>query len=217
MTIEESVNDRIYFLMRHNEVTNAFVHTLQFGNYTGESLATEVGRILRLVDPNVVVSFIKSQGRLQIIMSSGHALKILSDEELANPTFKSQWQTYNPNGDYDINDPRSCNEVLKTTIKPLDVAFTSELLQLQPFHTCYLHSNLTTFDSMDAAGRRSIIARIPISVAFGYVNHWEGALESLWFDVSEMTFRNLQFSLQTARGRSLNLHGTHMSIHLVFD
>jgi hypothetical protein len=83
MTIEEGVNDRIYFLMRHNEITNAFVYTLQFGNYTGESLATEIGRIFRQVDPNVVTSFIKSQGRLQIIMSSGHAINILSDEELA--------------------------------------------------------------------------------------------------------------------------------------
>ena len=99
----------------------------------------------------------------------------------------------------------------------MDQAFLSELLQLQPFHTTYLHSNLTTYDSMDSVGRRSIVARIPIGVAFGYVNHWEAALESLWFDDSEITFRNLSFSLQTARGRPLNLHGTHMSLHLVFD
>ena len=45
--------------------------------------------------------------------------------------------------------------------------------------------NLKSYDSMDSVGRRSIVARIPVSVAFGYVNHWEGALDSLWFDVSE--------------------------------
>ena len=42
-------------------------------------------------------------------------------------------------------------------------------------------------------------------------------MESLWFDVSEMTFRNLTFSLQTARGTVVPLHGTHLSIHLIFD
>ena len=70
---------------------------------------------------------------------------------------------------------------------------------------------------MDSVGRRSIVARIPIMVQFGYVNHWEGSMESLWYDVSEMTFRTLTFSLQTARGTVVLLHGTHLSIHMILD
>ena len=102
-------------------------------------------------------------------------------------------------------------------MRGLDTAVVTELIQLQPFHTTYLHSSLTTYDSMDGVGRRSIVARIPVMVQFGYVNHWDGSLDSLWFDVSEMTFRNLSFSLQTARGTPLNLHVAHLSLHLVFD
>ena len=122
-----------------------------------------------------------------------------------------------PTVSYNTDDPKSVNEVLKTQVKNFDTAVVTELVQLQPFHTLYLHSNLTTYDSVDSIGRRSIVARDPVSVAFGYVNHWEGSMESLWFDVSETTFRNLTVSLQTARGTVVTLHGTHLSIHLIFD
>ena len=189
--IEEGVNDRLYCAIRHGDVIGGYAFPLFQGNYGGEQLALEIGTKIKQVDSAAQVSYIKSQGRLQIVMSSGFQIKIISDEELSNPTFRAAWQTYTPTTEYDINDPRSVNEVLKTQVRGLDTAVITELIQLQPFHTTYLHSNLTTYDSMDGVGRRSIVARIPVMVQFGYVNHWEGALDALWFDVSEMTFRNL--------------------------
>ena len=163
------------------------------------------------------VSYIKNLGKLRIIMSPGFSIKIISDEELIDPNFQTFWRSLTPTEPYDQNDPRSVNEVLKVQRGELNPVFTSELIQLQPFHTLYLHSNLTTYDSMDVTGRRSIVARIPLLVQFGYVNHWEPSLEAGWFDVSEMTFRNLSFSLRNARGTVVPLHGTHMSSHLIFD
>jgi hypothetical protein len=71
---------------------------------------------------------------------------------------------------------------------------------------------------MDSIGRRSIVARIPVTQQFGYINHFLGPyLEAGWYDVSEMTFRNLKFSLRNARGMVVPLHGSHMSIHLILD
>ena len=99
-------------------------------------------------------------------MSSGYQIKIIADQELTNPGFLTVWQSYTPTALYDINDPKSVNEVLKTQVKNFDTAVITELIQLQPFHTLYLHSNLTTYDSMDSVGRRSIVARIPIMVQF---------------------------------------------------
>jgi len=127
------------------------------------------------------------------------------------------WQTYTPTEVYDRNDPKSVNEVLKTQPADFETAFLSDLVQLQPFHTLYLHSKLTTYDSMDSIGRRSVVKRIPIMVQFGYVNHYEQSIEASWIDVSEVTFRNLRVSLQTARGTVAPLHGTHVSIHFIFD
>ena len=94
----------------------------------------------------------------------------------------------------------------------------SELIQLQPFNTLYLHSNLTTYDGIDTIGRAGIIARIPIEKTCGFVNHFAGPyLEQGWFDVSNLSFRNLRFSLRNARGAVVPLHGAHVSIHLLFD
>jgi len=216
-TIEEGVNDRLYCAIRHGDVIGGYAFPLFQGNYGGEQLALEFGSKIKHVDSGSQVAYIKSQGRLQIVMSSAYQINIVSDEELSSPTFRTLRQTYAPTAEYNIDDPRSVNEVLKTQLRGFDTAVITELTQLQPFHTTYLHSNLTTYDSMDSVGRRSIIARIPVMVQFGYVNHWEGSMDALWFDVSEMTFRNLSCSLQTARGTPLDLHGTHLSLPLVFD
>ena len=50
------------------------------------------------------------------------------------------------------------------------------------------------------------------------MNHFAGPfLEQGWFDVSNMTFRNLRFSPLNARGNVVPLYGAHLSIHLIFD
>jgi hypothetical protein len=61
MTIEEGVSDRLFFLMRHGDNISAHDYPLQFGNYTGEHLALEVGRLLKFVDPNMQILFVKNQ------------------------------------------------------------------------------------------------------------------------------------------------------------
>ena len=49
-------------------------------------------------------------------------------------------------------------------------------------------------------------------------DHFAGPyLEQIWFDVSNLSFRNLRFSLRNARGAVFPLHGAHLSIHLIFD
>ena len=91
MTIEQGVNDELYCLIKHGENIGAYAFQLWFGNYTGEHLALEVASKINPVDPNVQVAYIKSQGRLQIVMSTGFQIKVVSDEELSNPTFRNQW------------------------------------------------------------------------------------------------------------------------------
>ena len=97
-------------------------------------------------------------------------------------------------------------------------SYLSQLIQTQPFHTVYLHSSMSTYDGVDTVGRTGIIARIPIEKQYGFVNHFAGPyLEQGWFDVSNLSFKNLRFSLRNARGAVVPLHGAHLSIHLLFD
>ena len=105
---------------------------------------------------------------------------------------------------YDINDPKS--------------SYMSQLIQAQPLNTVYLHRNMTTYDGIDTIGRNGIIARIPVEKQYGFANHFAGPhLEQGRFDVSNLSFRNLRFSLRNARGAVVPLHGAHRSIHLIFD
>ena len=42
MTIEEGVNDKLYCVIKHGEVSSGYAFPLFFGNYTGEHLALEI-------------------------------------------------------------------------------------------------------------------------------------------------------------------------------
>ena len=42
-------------------------------------------------------------------------------------------------------------------------------------------------------------------------------LEQGWFDVGKLSFRNLRFSLRNSRGAVVPLHGSHLSVHLIFE
>jgi hypothetical protein len=112
----------------------------------------------------------------------------------------------------------SIGEVLRAQPMPAAYSYLSELIQLQPFNVLYLHSSLTTFDGIDSAGRSGIVARIPVEKTYGYVCHFQGPyLEQGWFDVGKLSFRNLRFSLRNSRGQVVPLHGSHLSVHLIFD
>ena len=173
---------------------------------------------LRTVDATAQVTYANKTGRIQIVMSAGHQIKVIPDEELTNPNFQAAWAAYTPTATYDINDPKSLNEVIRAQPAPMASSYLSQLIQTQPFHTVYLHFSMSTYDGVDTVGRTGIIARIPIEKQYGFVNHFAGPyLEQGWFDVSNLSFRNLRFSLRNARGAVFPLHGAHLSIHLIFD
>ena len=108
--------------------------------------------------------------------------------------------------------------MLRAQPTPAASSYLSELIQMQPFNVLYLHSSLTTFDGIDTIGRSGIIARVPVEKTYGYVCHYTGPfLEQGSFDVGKLSFRNLRFSLRNSRGEVVPLHGSHLSIHLIFD
>ena len=110
------------------------------------------------------------------------------------------------------------NEVIRAQPSPMASSYLSELIQTQPFNVVYLHSWLTTYDEIDSIGRSGIIARVPVEKTYGYVCHYTGPfLGQGWFDVGKLSFRNLKFSLRNSRGAVVLLHGSHLSIHLIFD
>ena len=108
------------------------------------------------------------------------------------------------------------NEVIRAQPVPMASSYLSELIQTQPFNVLYLHSSLTTYDGIDTIGRSGIIARVPVEKTYGYICHWSPPIEEEWFEVGRVNFRKLPFSLRNARRAVVPLHGSHLSLHLIF-
>jgi hypothetical protein len=178
-----------------------YAFKLEYGNYGGVELAAEMQAKLRTVDATAQVTYISQTGRIQIVMSTGRQIKVISDEELTDPIFSNTWASYTPTAMYDVFDPKSFNEIIRAEPTPFASSYLSHLIQLQLVNTVFLHSSMSTFDGVDTVGRTGIIARVPVEKQYGFVNHFAGPyLEQGWFDVSSLSFRNLRFSLRNARG-----------------
>ena len=220
-TIEEGLSDIWYVEVSSTSIglgPGAYGLKLAYGNYGGTELAAEMQTRLRSIDGAAQVTYISKTGRIQINMSGGRTIKVWSDQELTNPSDRAFWLLKSPTFHYDINNPNSIGEVLRATPRPPANAYLSELIQLQPYNVLYLYSSLTTFDGIDSTGRSGIIARIPVEKTYGYVVFFQGPfLEQGWFDVGKLSFRNLRFSLRNSRGAVVPLHGSHLSVHLIFE
>jgi len=216
-TIEEGLNDILYVEVSSTSIglgPGAYGLKLSYGNYGGTELAAEMQLRLRTVDAGAVVSYVSKTGRIQIVMSGGRTIKVWSDQELTDSSLRNFWLSF----PYDINNPGSIGEVLRAQPTDAATSYLSELIQAQPFSAVYLRSSLTTFDGIDTIGRTGMIARVPVEKTYGYVCHYTGPfLEQGWFDVGKLSFRNLKFGLRNSRGAVVPLHGSRLSIHLIFD
>ena len=86
-------------------------------------------------------------------MSAGREFKVVSDDEHTSPAWKAAWNAFTPSAPYSTVDPQSFNEVIRAEPHPFSSSYISQLIQVQPFHTVYLHSSMTTFDGIDTIGR----------------------------------------------------------------
>ena len=101
---------------------------------------------LRTVDATAQVSDVSKAGRLQIVMSAGRQINVVADEKLTNPNFLATWATYTPTAMYDLSDPNNFNEIIRAEPTPFASSYLSQLTQLQPFNTVFLHSSMSAYD-----------------------------------------------------------------------
>jgi len=112
-TIEEGVNDMWYVAVALGQLTGGYALKLAFGNYGGVELAAEMQSKLRTIDPTAQVSYVSKTSRISILLSPGRDTKVVSHEEPTSPSWRAIWNTFLPTTPYDINDPRSFNEVIR--------------------------------------------------------------------------------------------------------
>jgi hypothetical protein len=162
-------------------------------------------------------------GGLQITSANG-SFKVPLPQELGDPTWRinvwlpataglGDYTDYGQGRTYALNDMISSREI-DDLLQP---GYTSGVVNLQPLHAIYVHSNLTTNSTLDSIGRRSIIAKIPVTTAYGFteVYRTSGFAEDAIY-VGGLRFSNVRIELRDVWGNYIDLRGMHVSCELSF-
>ena len=163
------------------------------------------------------------QKALQITSANG-SFKVPLPQELGDATWRintwlpataglGDFTDYGQGQTYALNDMISSREV-DDLLQP---GYVSGVVNLQPLHAIYVHSNLTTNSTLDSIGRRSIIAKVPITTAYGFteVYRTSGFVEDS-VDVGGLRFSNVRIELRDVWGNYIDLRGLHVSCELSF-
>jgi hypothetical protein len=84
--------------------------------------------------------------------------------------------------------------------------------------TLYLHSsNLGNFNSEGVSGKKTVLAKLPVTTAFGeIIVKTHGGLIHDYIDVSRQRLKMIEFSLQDGNGRPVDLQSGNLSFSLLF-
>ena len=124
-------------------------------------------------------------------------------------------------------DHKSCNGILENetgTLTPFDQlvlsydAWESPGLDVNRFHSIFIHSSLADSQTIDSRGRRTnVLKKISVNASNGEKVFASMSTSHDWCDVSNTSVRTLQFSLRDRDGNLVNLQGHSWSVSVVFD
>ena len=101
---------------------------------------------------------------------------------------------------------------------PLDTEFTSEFLDLLNVHNIYIHSStLGHYNTIGVRGENTIIKKVPVSSSFGYLIMDSVVAPHDKINVSKQLIKTLHFSLKNVHGNVIDLHGSNISLSLIFQ
>ena len=95
--------------------------------------------------------------------------------------------------------------------------FVSGFLNFQPINNIYLHSSsLGNFNSISCDGFQTVIEKIPVNADYGIMLHDQCVLFNDYNDCSHQSVKMLEFSLKTAKGDLIPLHGVNVNFSIIF-
>jgi hypothetical protein len=85
-------------------------------------------------------------------------------------------------------------------------------------HAVYVHSSLSTFSSQGPApSDRDVICRVPISVPWGYISHFQDSGNSnIMFPVGNQSYSRLRFWVTDSSGAPLDLQNQDVEVEIWF-
>ena len=229
-TIEAGINDKFYL---HTSTTAAnppldyWIITIPSKTYTGADLAAELANQINLAlgggsyGGTMNVSYVSTTQSIQIGAASGIIFRVLTESDIATK-LQGTWNTLQ--SPYDENDPADLNgEILKLTEGSSPYynnaySFTSNFVNLNSIRNLYItSSNLGNYNSIGANSERTIIKKVPVDVDFNYMIHNNQITGLDYIDVSKQTLKTISFKIQTVDGKTVPLHGAHVSFSVIFD
>lgn len=224
-TIEENVNDRLYFRYKSVEMVGAPATTknsvvkLPAGNYNGGTLATAIQQALRQHTMGQItwsVGYNEEQYSITIVLEGSNVFfKMYTDNEISALGAGGDWQ-----GGYSVdpNNPMTANDIVKI-VTPMEAGtiLTTDFVNLQSINNVYITSpNLGSFDTL-APFSNNIIKKVPVTAGYGMMIVDQNTTSNDYLNCSRQTLRTLEFHIRDGRGRYVNLHGLHITFSIVFN
>ena len=203
---------------------------LDAGNYTSLTIAAALQTALNdgslfAGSMTYSVQYLSATGtlRIQLATATGGTtdatarFQLPGLEEVSSPA----WKAANWTGAadvYSVDDPDSMADFLRLApVSAPTTLYMTGLLNVSPVDTLYLHSSLSTGDSLGPRGESDIIQRIPVTSSYGYQEvYLPSGSDEEWFDVSRSTLQNLTFRLSNVYGKTIDLNGGTVSLELTF-
>ena len=122
--------------------------------------------------------------------------------------------------------PQSANNLLRnlesdtiiTTVEnyPYTNSWTSNFIDIVNHHSVYVHSSLSSFNTLGCRGESSIIAKVPSSASWGSTIFHNVSSAADFVDVGKRNISHISFAIKDAAGNTIDLKGASWSLSLVF-
>ena len=134
---------------------------------------------------------------------------------------KLTYADYIWNGSFDVNNLHSVNEVLgnyQVVVYQFNNPYVSGFINLQPIRNIYIHSSqLSNYNQVNLrTGDSTVVKKVPVTAPHAGIV-FDNELNPLdYLDVSNRSFKQLDFWVSDSLGNEINLNGVNCSFSLLF-
>jgi len=231
-TVSENLNDKLYLLVgtSNGSLTYPYIITLAYGNYTPQSLATEIqskineqtvnlnaGNSVFQVTYNSLTKHIEFTIPSSIQIAAGLGFYILTPNDLKTK-LGGRFTTF-----YDVSNPHDCNELIGNYLGDNDyhgkgIKWKKGQVNLQPIRNIYMHSSaLGNLSNIGPDGSQTVIMKIPVSAEFNNFVFDQTVIANDCNSCSGQTLKKLDFQFKTSRGQIIPFYVVNVSFSLVFS
>ena len=215
-TVIDDLNNVFYFV-QSDDVNGLNADRRMFlvpsKSYSGTSLAEELQTKLNDTFTGYTVTYDFDTNKISITHDTKYFKITYSQQETVNE-FVNLVSSFTINTNlYSFNE-----HILQNSSNGYTQLYKSGFILLTShIHNIYLSSdNLSSFNTLDLLGRRSIIKKVPVNVGYGGLIIENSHSSVDFIDVSRKNFNTLNFRLTDSDNNEIPLNNTNVSFSILF-